>query len=359
MNEEMKQQPLMFTVSEYKEIGSINSLITIGKNLERVDFNEIMNLIKAGRSDVDVMHEYILDFYYTIVSTNNFDKMSIEYMRNTIKFMSKYKDKFMERVVNPTEFNKYIQRPIQNVDRFTKIVDMCQILYNAIRFFVYNESDIHTVSLMTIMNMIGELSINDERLNYDLLKIIGRYNESKSSDVDEWLDTLEYDYEVFHQKNILDSVTDLMSVSPSIVLDLAIYRLIISSEIEAYCNMDELLEANNMEEALDELDLAVEYVFQTAIRNLDTIVAIMNNTKYAVSEYYIDIFNEELALLSYYKVEPINVELETETGDPDDKEVVKFESLRYKSSYNEDDLKDHIKARMYEYLVIGRYILEH
>ena len=77
-------------------------------------------------------------------------------------------------VANPEEFDNYIQRPLEDPERFKKILDICMNMYNAVRVLVYNETDVHTVSLMTLMHMIGMMNVRDENLNYTLLKVIGR-----------------------------------------------------------------------------------------------------------------------------------------------------------------------------------------
>ena len=351
------QQPLMFTVSEYKELNSINSLILIGKNIERINFNEMIKQFDPNvHTDLDVMCTFVQNFYNTVLLTNNVDKMSMEYMRKTTEFMDYYKDKFINVVVNPKKFNNYIQRPVEDVDRFVRIINLCQNLYNATRVLVYNEADVYTVSLMTIMHMIGMVNTRDENLNYYLLKIIGRYNESKSSDVDDWLQTLEYDYELFHQKNILDSVVDLVSLSPAMVLDLIVYRLLVSPEFKDMCDIDSLSNEDGTP-VLEKLDAAIDHLMCSAIRNIETIASIMNNSKFGVSEYFMDIFDEELGMLDYYNVRPEIVE--AELGCEENDESVRFNTKRYIPFMDEEAVRRHIEMVLYDYLTASNYITLH
>lgn len=359
MNGEEKrpQQPLMFTVSEYKELNSINSLILVGKNIERLNYYEMIQQFDPEKNtDLDVMCQFVSDYFKTVLLTNNVEAMSRRFMKNTTEYMEYYKDKMVDLVVNPSEFDNFIQRPIKDADKFKRELDLCMDLYNATRVLVYNEADVHTVSLMTIMHMIGMVNPTDENLNYDLLKIIGRFNESKSSDVDDWLETVEYDYEIFHQKNILDSVVDILSLSPTMVLDLTVYRLLVSPDFENLCNVKNLVNVIDPASLLEKLDPAVDFLMGSAIRNIETIASIMNDNKFTISQFFIDLFDEELASLEYYNVTPKMIDVETELGCEENAETVKFKTKFYKAFVEEDGLRRHLQMVLYDYLVAGHYI---
>lgn len=357
--EERKQQPLMFTVSEYKELNSISSLILVGKNIERVNFPEMVKQFDPEQdTDLDVMCKFASDYYETVLQTNNVEKMSKHFMFTTSDFMDYYIDKMIEIVANPKELTNYLHKPIEDVDRFRRVIHLCMDLYNATRVLVYNESDVHTVSLMTIMHMIGMVNTRDEHLNYNLLKIIGRYNETKSSDVDDWLETLEYDYELFHQKNILNSVVDLLSLSPAMVLDLIVYRLLVSPDFGAVCDVNNLVN-DEKGTILDKLDPAVDVLMASAIRNIETIASIMNDNKFGISDYFAELFDDELGNLDHYNVKSEVVEFETELGCEENAETVKFKVKQYKPHVEEMALRRHLKFVLYDYLSSGNYVSEY
>jgi hypothetical protein len=357
MNGDVKkqQQPLMFSVSDYKELNSIGSLIMIGKNIERLQFNEMVKEFDPEQdTDLDVMYEFISRFNDVVLHTNNVEAVSKEYMRKTTEFMDHYLDIMTEIVVAPEKFDNYIQRPVNDGDRFRRILEMCMNLYNAIRVLVYNESDVHTVSLMTIMHMIGMMNVQDENLNYTLLKIVGRFNESKASDVDDWLETLEYDYELFHQKNILDTLVDLISLSPRMVLDLNVYRLIVSPDFDRLCGQTNQNDGGT--DIASRLDNVVDHLVESSVRHLATIENIMNTSKFDISEYFLDLFNEELGMLPYYNVKVETVEVETELGCEENTETVKFKTKQYTHFIDEIQLREHLEMILYDYLLIRHQI---
>ena len=359
MNEN-KQQPLLFTVADYNDLKSISSFLKIGENIERAGFSEFSKVeyrIENGYEDLDFLHEFIAHLLTVIKETNKVDKGSLEYLNSSMEYMEECKNRLLKRILDPEESKTVLEIPIEDAERFKKIIEICMDLFNAVRVFVYNETDIHTVSLMVMMHILGTMQIRDENLNYILLKLVGRYNESKASDIDTWLETLEYDRELFFAKDVLDTIIDLAILSPSSMLDKTIYNLVSSPEFVEICAAQ--LPDHDVDEPINASDLiqgALNYLTEVAIANLDTLVSLVNDVKHEISWHFLDIFESELESLSFYRIITEEFEDEVEFERDGEIETMQYKSKLYKPDINIVDLQLYIKVRLCEYLTASNFI---
>lgn len=357
MNEASAKKTVMLSVSEFKEMNSISNLILVGKNIERVDYNKAVEKITNGVSDIDVLLWFMREYLEVIVTTNNLDELSELYMDYQAEFIEQYQKEFTDLIINPGYYDNFISKPIEDPEYFRKIIEICGLLTLSTSYLIYNQSDVFTVSVLTIMNIINALSLQDEDLNYTILKVIGRKNETKASDIDDWLEQIEHNYELFHLKNISDHVLDLLSVSPRMVLDLTIYKCLVSPQVLGVCNFDELDQCESKEDIELLLEPLIMLILETATSTLDSIVEIVNSHKYSISEYYVSIFEKEFNALSYYKMIP-DFTTEVTTMYTEDVKMDGEEPLteeitikQYISQVNMKQLKAAIKLRVYEYLI--------
>jgi hypothetical protein len=82
----------------------------------------------------------------------------------------------------------------------------------------------------------------------------------------------------------------------------------------------------------------------------------MNTSKFDISEYFLDLFNEELGMLPYYNVKVETVEVETELGCEENTETVKFKTKQYTHFIDEIQLREHLEMILYDYLLIRHQI---
>jgi hypothetical protein len=349
------QQPLMFAVSDYNELNSLNSFFTIGRNLERINIEYMMenNFYGAAANDVDKMQIIMHTLFEVIKAKNNINALSLEYMRVTSEFIDKYKEVLSQVVMNPSEDNKYLTKQIEDQERFVNTIDICTALFNSMRCLVYNENDVHTVSLLTLMQILGIVKLEDEKLNYTLLKIVGRFNEQRNTDVDDWLETVEYDYELYYQKKIMDTINNFISLSPRLMLDVCIYKFLLTSGFLEIVKSDNSMIGEISE---DHMNYAVNSICEKAVQYIESIAKVINNDRYCIPEYFNDVFVAELAMLDYYKVYVDTYTAEAKTSLSEFSETEQFTCSVYKPHYEMDQLSSHVHKRVVDYLTVGGFM---
>lgn len=349
------QQPLMFAVSDYNELNSLNSFFTIGRNLERINIEMMIenNFYGAAENDVDKMQIIMHTLFAVIKAKNNINALSLEYMRVTSEFIDKYKEVLSQVVMNPGEGNKYLTKEIDDKERFLNTIDICTALFNSMRCLVYNETDVHTVSLMTLMQILGIVKLEDEKLNYSLLKIVGRFNEQKNTDVDDWLETVEYDYELFYQKKIMDTINNFISLSPRLMLDVCIYKFLLTS---GFLEIANAAKKNGEQMTEEQMNYAVNSICEKAIQYIESIAKVINNDRYCIPEYFNEVFLTELGMLEYYNVYLDQFTAEAKTSLSEFAETEQFTCSVYKPHYEMEQLAAHVYERVVDYLRVGDYL---
>ena len=362
--EDTKTKKVMLSVSEYSDLNSINNLILVGKNIERVDNKYAADMIAKGMEDVDVLLWFMKDYLNKIKTTNAIDPMSSFFVESQEEFVKEYTKQFADIVINVEKYDNYLNQPIKNPSRFKKILEICDILTIATSYFIYNQRDVFTVSILTLMNILNLLDIKDEELNFALLKVVGRRNESKPSDVDNWLEQVDHDYEIFHLKNISDHVLNLMSVSPRMVIDLTVYTSLLSTQVVTDEMYDMLEKCESMEETETILQPVFLVVLESVVSVMDTIVDSLNKHKYEISKFYVDLFERELVHLPYCKIVPKYKEESTTMYTEDvringvsESETIKVK--KYKSEIDSKMLYSEIKLRLHEFLIAGNILNIH
>lgn len=348
-----KNTMIMLSLSGYDQVTSINNLIVVGRNIERVDYNRYLEDLDRGNiSDIDALDQFVEEYYEVVKDTNDISDLSIELITEQVRYMNHFSDMFADIVLGSTGDDPILSKQIDDVEKFKKYISICQGIMNANSFLIFNPRDLFTVSTLTMMEIIDTLEIKNENIRFDLLKIIGRRNESKHSDVDPWLETIEYDYELFHIKRVLDAVLDIIAISPKLLTHLIIYKSILTAEFIDKFNL------LNPETEIDDVllnNMAID-IMEIIESSLESVVDIMNRKKYSIAPYYVEIFDEELSKLSFVKIDSIMKRIDTpETESPlsdfDDSTLIKI----YKLSIHEEDFKDYIEVKLEEYLELAGY----
>lgn len=358
------EKPLMFEVADYKDMSSISNLINIGRNIERVDMNRINSLRDMGYSEAQVLEVFVNDLYHVMMSTNRVDKMSVKYMDETLNYMLLYKNLLVNRFINETnkdesEYKQYLYCKLtpEEVQRFECVVNIGLMINQAVSVIIYNEQDLHTVSLLTMMNILSMLNISDEKLNYEVLKVVGRRNEIEPSDVDKWVETADLDYNVYHAKKILDTLEEFLATSPRLISNINSYRVIISSYFDKLVDIDNLKNAKTVEDINEALDGVVNYLLEIAYNNIYAINKSLDDVKNTIPEYCIDIFEESLGELNYYKIFPTEVETVIKEAEEEDEYPLTFKRKQYTVYVEKESVKEMIHYQLYSYLGVGGYIL--
>ena len=185
------------------------------------------------------------------------------------------------------------------------------------------------------------------------MKVMGRRNEAQSSDVDPWLETLEYNYEVYHIKSILDNALEMLGLSPLMLLDLTVYKMVLSSNFEIKYKLEDTTKLTTDEQAEEYFSTLIEGLIDISTETFNTMVNILNETKYTIPSYFMDIYEEEFNLLSYFRI--LNksvVKYPKEDGDILEPITVK----EYTPYVDRFRVKEYITTKLIQYLKIEGYL---
>lgn len=353
MEKNDKTKMMLLSLSSYDQVDSINSLIDVGQNLERVDYETyIEELDCKNMTEREALLSFIKDYHEVIKDTNNISDLSIEFVTEQTNSMDEFKRQFADVVLRSNGNDPLLNKKIENVNRFIEYLDIGQEIINATTYIIFNSRDLYTVSTLTLMQIIDILGLEDEDLRFEILKIVGRRNETKSSDIDPWLETIEYDYDIYHIKRILDAVMDIVAVSPKLLTHLIIYRSLLTPEFMDNFN---LLDPNTIIDDNIVNDMVAD-ILEVTKNSLSSVSSIMSKKKYAIPEYYVEIFDRELSKLDCAQIVPVYEEVEIDCQMDDECEDGELMTIKnYTVEVDDEKFKEYIRMKLIEYLELAGY----
>lgn len=348
-----KSRMMLLSLANYDQVESINSLIDVGQNLERVDYESYIEEMKCkNMTEREALLSFIKEYHEVIRDTNNISDLSIEFVTEQTKNMNQFKRQFADVVLKSDGNDPLLNKKIKNTERFIDYLDIGQEIINATTYIIFNSRDLYTVSTLTLMQIIDILDLEDEDLRFEILKIVGRRNETKSSDIDPWLETIEYDYDIYHIKRILDVVMDIVAVSPQLLTHLIIYKSILTPEFMDKYN---LLDSKTIIDDIILNNMAID-ILEVTKSSLSSVASIMSKKKYAIPEYYVEIFDRELARLDCAQIVPTyeDVEIDCQVDDEcDESELMTIKN--YIVEVDDEKFKEYIEKVLNEYLELAGY----
>ena len=351
-NNDMSKMMLL-SLASYEQVESINSLIDVGQNLERVDYESYIEDLKCNNmTEREALLSFIQDYHGIIKDTNDISELSVEFVSEQTDNMNEFKRQFADVVLKSDGSDPILNKKIENVDRFIDYLNIGQEIINATSYMIFNSRDLYTVSTLTLMQIINILGLEDEDLRFEILKIVGRRNESKSSDIDPWLETIEYDYDLYHIKRVLDSVMDIVAVSPKLLTHLIIYKSILTPEFMDKYN---LLDSKTIIDDIILNNMAID-ILEVAKSSLASVASIMSKKKYAVPDYYVEIFDRELSKLDCAQIVPTYEEVEVDCQMDDECEESELMLIKnYIVEVDDEKFKEYIEMKLNEYLELAGY----
>ena len=348
-----KSRMMLLSLANYDQVESINSLIDVGQNLERVDYESYIEELKCkNMTEREALLSFIKDYHEAIRDTNNISDLSIEFVTEQTENMNQFKRQFADVVLKSDGNDPLLNKKIKDTERFIEYLDIGQEIINATTYIIFNSRDLYTVSTLTMMQIIDILDLEDEDLRFEILKIVGRRNETKSSDIDPWLETIEYDYDIYHIKRILDAVMDIVAVSPQLLTHLIIYKSILTPEFMDKFN---LLDSSTVVDDIIVNNMAID-ILEVTKSSLSSVASIMSKKKYAIPEYYVDIFDKELAKLDCAQIVPTYEEVEIDCHMDDECEESELMTIKnYIVEVDDEKFKEYIEMMLNEYLELAGY----
>lgn len=344
---------MLLSLASYDQVESINSLIDVGQNLERVDYESYIEELKCkNMTEREALLSFVKEYHEVIRDTNSISDLSIEFVTEQTDSMNNFKRQFADVVLKSDGSDPLLNKKIENTERFIEYLDIGQEIINATTYIIFNSRDLYTVSTLTMMQIIDILDLEDEDLRFEILKIVGRRNETKSSDIDPWLETIEYDYDIYHIKRILDAVMDIVAVSPQLLTHLIIYKSILTPEFMDKYN---LLDSKTIIDDIILNNMTID-ILEVTKSSLSSVASIMSKKKYAIPEYYVDIFDRELARLDCAQIVPVyeDVEIDCQVDDEcDESELMRIKT--YTVEIVDEDFKEYIGMVLNEYLELAGY----
>ena len=348
-----KSRMMLLSLANYDQVESINSLIDVGQNLERVDYESYIEELKCkNMTEREALLSFIREYHEVIRDTNNISDLSIEFVTEQTENMNQFKRQFADVVLKSDGNDPLLNKKIKNTERFIDYLDIGQEIINATTYIIFNSRDLYTVSTLTLMQIIDILDLEDEDLRFEILKIVGRRNETKSSDIDPWLETIEYDYDIYHIKRILDAVMDIVAVSPQLLTHLIIYKSILTPEFMDKYN---LLNSSTVVDDIIVNNMAID-ILEITKSSLSSVATIMSKKKYAIPEYYVEIFDSELARLDCAQIVPTyeDVEIDCQVDDEcDESELMRIKN--YIVEIDDEKFKEYIEMVLNKYLELAGY----
>lgn len=344
---------MLLSLASYDQVESINSLIDVGQNLERVDYESYIEELKCkNMTEREALLSFVKEYHEVIRDTNSISDLSIEFVTEQTNRMNDFKRQFADIVLKSDGSDPLLNKKIENTERFIEYLDIGQEIINATTYIIFNSRDLYTVSTLTLMQIIDILDLEDEDLRFEILKIVGRRNETKSSDIDPWLETIEYDYDIYHIKRILDAVMDIVAVSPQLLTHLIIYKSILTPEFMEKFN---LLDSSTVVDDIIVNNMAID-ILEVTKSSLSSVASIMSKKKYAIPEYYVEIFDRELARLDCAQIVPVYEEVEIDCEMDDECEESELMTIKnYTVEVDDENFKEYIGMVLNEYLELAGY----
>lgn len=353
MEKNDKSRMMLLSLASYDQVESINSLIDVGQNLERVDYESYIEELECkNMTEREALLSFVKEYHEVIRDTNNISELSLEFVTEQTNNMNEFKRQFADVILKSDGSDPLLNKKIENTERFIEYLDIGQEIINATTYIIFNSRDLYTVSTLTLMQIIDILDLEDEDLRFEILKIVGRRNETKSSDIDPWLETIEYDYDIYHIKRILDAVMDIVAVSPQLLTHLIIYKSILTPEFMDKYN---LLDSKTVVDDIILNNMAID-ILEVTKSSLSSVASIMSKKKYAIPEYYVDIFDRELARLDCAQIVPVyeDVEIDCQVDDEcDESELMRIKT--YTAEIDDENFKEYIGMVLNEYLELAGY----
>ena len=353
MEKNDKNRMMLLSLASYDQVESINSLIDVGQNLERVDYESYIEELKCkNMTEREALLSFVKEYHEVIRDTNSISDLSIEFVTEQTNRMNDFKRQFADIILKSDGRDPLLNKKIENTERFIEYLDIGQEIINATTYIIFNSRDLYTVSTLTLMQIIDILDLEDEDLRFEILKIVGRRNETKSSDIDPWLETIEYDYDIYHIKRILDAVMDIVAVSPQLLTHLIIYKSILTPEFMAKFN---LLDSSTVVDDIIVNNMAID-ILEVTKSSLSSVASIMSKKKYAIPEYYVDIFDSELARLDCAQIVPIYEDVEIDCEMDDECEESELMTIKnYTVEIDDENFKEYVGMVLNEYLELAGY----
>lgn len=347
------EKAVLLSVSNYTDVTSINNLILVGMNIEKSNYTQLKRKIKEKEiSEIDALVEFVDIYYNRVKYTNEITPLSVEFVDEQNKTLIVFKDKLAKVILNADGSDPLLNKKIEDKEFFIKILHICQSITNATAYLTSNQKDAFTVSTLTILQMLSVLDIEDVDLRYVLMKVMGRRNEAQSSDVDPWLETLEYNYEVYHIKSILDNALEMLGLNPLMLLDLTVYKMVLSSNFEIKYKLEDTTKLTSDEQVEEYFSTLIEGLIDISTETFNTMVNILNETKFNIPSYFMDIFEEEFNLLSYFRILTKSVVKYPEDDDIQAPITVK----EYTPYVDRFKVKEYITTKLIQYLKIEGYL---
>lgn len=354
MKEIKNEKAVLLSVSNYADVTSINNLILVGMNIEKSNYTQLKRKIKEKEiSEIDALVEFADIYYNRVKYTNEITPLSVEFVDEQNKTMIVFKDRLAKVILDADGSDPLLNKKIEDRDFFIKILHICQLIINSTAFLTSNQKDAFTVATLTVLQMLSVLEIDDENLRYILMKVVGRRNEAHSSDVDQWLETLEYNYEVYHIKSVLDNTLELLGLSPIMLLDLAVYKMVLSPNFETKYKPEDTTKITTDEQAEEYFSGLIEGLINISTETLNSMVDIFNETKFNMPEYFRDIFEEEFNLLSYFRIMNKSVVKYPKEDDNISEPITVNEYTPYIDRFQ---LKEYITNKLIQYLKLEDYL---
>ena len=354
MEKTNNENTVLLSVSNYADVTSINNLILVGMSIEKSNYTHLKRQIKEKEiSEIDALIEFVDIYYNRVKYTNEITPLSIEFVDEQNKALTAFKNKLSKVILNADGSDPLLNKKIEDKEFFTKILYISQSILNSTAFLTSNQKDAFTVSTLTLLQMLSVLEIEDEDLRYILMRVVGRRNEAQSSDVDPWLETLEYNYEIYHIKSILDSALDMMGLSPLMLLDITVYKMVLSSNFETKYKLEDISKLTNDEQVEEYFSTLIEGLIDISAETLNTMVNILNETKFNIPDYFMGIFEEEFNLLSYFRILNKSV---VKYPEDDDNILEAITVKEYTAYVDRFKVKEYITTKLIQYLKIEGYL---
>lgn len=355
MEKTNNEMAVLLSVSNYSDVTSINNLILVGMNIEKSNYTQLKRKIKEKEiSEIDALVEFVDIYYNRVKYTNEITPLSIEFVDEQNKALTAFKDKLSKIILNADGSHPLLNKKIEDKEYFMKILHICQSLINTTAYLTSNQKDAFTVSTLTVLQILSVLEIYDVNLRYMLMKIVGRRNEAQSSDVDPWLETLEYNYEVYHIKSILDNALEMLGLSPLMLLDLTVYKMVLSPNFEIKYKLEDTTKLTSDEQAEEYFSTLIEGLMDISTETLNSMVNILNESKFSIPSYFMDIFEEEFNLLSYFRIINKSVVKYPEEKNADILEPITVKE--YTPYVDRFRAKEYIATKLIQYLKIEGYL---
>lgn len=144
--------------------------------------------------------------------------VSTHLINNQIEYCETISTTLAKRVCEgPNENELFFKDMINDFDSFYLPIKLSLDLFNATRFMIQDLDDVYTVSTLILMNMITILNLKQKDFRFKMIKLVGRKNEYDLYYAG--IKEVELDYELYYQKNIIDSTIQIMNNDVLMLMD--------------------------------------------------------------------------------------------------------------------------------------------